>query len=145
MRSLQLDTAILLRIEARTGLADVWQVAMTENQGIRIVELQRTEQHQERALLRQRPRVGIIALFIESALVADAQRVLVVTLGVGPDEVLVTRLVQPSVARDIVVVAGVAEACGVIFNELLQGVGPVAARGATVNDNEVDTSHNISN
>ena len=118
---------------------------MTDDLSVGIVLLEGAEESNEGSLLCGRAGVVFFTSLVEASLVADADGVLVVAPGMGADEVLVARLVHLTIAGDVVVVAGVAEARGVIFNEFLQGVGPVTARGATVNDNEVDTSHNISN
>ena len=65
----------------------------------------------------------------------------VVALGVCALQVLVPCLVQLSVACHVVVVSGVSEPLLVVGNERLHGVAPVAARGAAVNNDEINASH----
>ena len=128
-------SVLRLGIKAGTAFLDLWQVAVSEDHGIGVVELQRTEQCQQRLLLCLSTCVGIDALRVQSALVAHADRVGVVALGVCPLQVLMQRLVQVSVACHVVVVAGLSQPLLVVSNERLHGVAPVAARGAAVNDN----------
>ena len=54
------------------------------------------------------------------------------------------RLVQLSVAGDVVVVAGEPEARLVAGNESGNGEWSVAARGTAMHDNQIYSSHNIS-
>ena len=90
---------------------------MAENPGIRVVHLQRLQQGVQGCLLFPGPRVGVIAVLIKSALIAEANRVLVVVAGVRPWQILVPRLVHLSVAGNIVVVAGEPEAGVVAGNQ----------------------------
>ena len=136
------DVGIFLcRIEAGTVLTDARKVAMTENLGIRIVLLQGTEKGNESGLLFGSTGVGRIAVGVETSLIADADGVLVVVAGMGADEVFMTRLIHLTVPGDVIVIGGEAEASLVTGDELGDREGPVAARGATVNDDEVDATH----
>ena len=58
---------------------------------------------------------------VETSLVAHTDGVLVVVAGMCPDEVLVTGLVDLAVTRDIIMVAGEAEACLVTGDERRNG------------------------
>ena len=128
-------------VEAGTVLTDARKVAMTENLGIRIVLLQGTEKGNESGLLFGSTGVGRIAMGVETSLIADADAVLVVMAGMGADEVFVTRLVHLTITGDVVVVGGEAETGLVAGDELGDREGPVAARGAAVNDDEVNATH----
>ena len=130
-----------LRIEAGTGLVDTRQVAVTEDDGIRIVRLQRAEQGIQRRLLLAGTGVGVIAVLVKAALIADADAVLVVVAGMATDELFVPRLVQLTVAGDVVVIAGEPEAGIVTGNEVLDGEPTVSASGAAVDDDEIDFTH----
>ena len=74
------------------------------------------------------------ALGVETALVADADAVLVVVAGMGAGEVLVAGLVQLTVALNVVVVAGEAEATVVAGDERGDRERPVLAGRRTVNN-----------
>lgn len=63
--------------------------------------------------------------------------------GMGSDKVFMTGLDDLAIAGDVVVVAGEAEAPGVVAYELLNGVAPVFARGAAVDDNEIYFAHSL--
>ena len=107
-------------IEARAGFFHTRQVAMSEDDGIGVVELQRTEQCQQRVLLLVGTCVGRLALRVQPALVAHADGVFVISLGMCALQVLVPRLVQLSVTCHVVVVAGVSEPLPVVGNERLR-------------------------
>ena len=128
-------------VEAGTVLTDARKVAMTENLGIRIVLLQGTEKGNESGLLFGSTGVGRIAMGVETSLIADADGVLVVVAGMGADEVFMTRLIHLTVPGDVIVIGGEAEASLVTGDELGDREWTVAARGATVNDDEVDATH----
>ena len=92
-------------------------------------------------LLFGRPGIGRTTLGVETSLIADANAVLVVVLGMGAGEVFMTRLVHLTITGDVIVVGGEAETGLVAGNEVSDRKRPVAARGATVDDDEVDASH----
>lgn len=136
------DVGIFLcRIEAGTVLTDARKVAMTEDLGIRIVLLQGTEKGNESGLLFGSTGVGRIAVGVETSLIADADGVLVVVAGMGADEVFMTRLIHLTVPGDVVVIGGEAEASLVTGDELGDREWTVAARGATVNNDEINVTH----
>lgn len=128
-------------IEAGTGLVDVGQVAVAEDLGIGMPGLERLQQVAECAPLCLGAGVVFATLAVDASLVADADGVTVVVACVGTDEVLVAGLEDRSVAGDVVVVAGEAEALAVIGDERGDGVGVVLAGGRAVDDDEVDGSH----
>ena len=114
---------------------------MTEDLGIRIVLLQGTEKGNESGLLFGSTGVGRTTLGVETSLIADADGVLVVVAGMGADEVFMTRLIHLTVPGDVIVIGGEAEASLVTGDEVSDRKRPVAARGAAVDDDEVDASH----
>ena len=134
---------LFLGIEARTVLVYTGQVAVADNLGLGVFELQQAEQREQRVLLCRCPGVFRLALWVQSALVAYAQRMFVVALGMSTHKVLVACLVQLSVAGDVVVVAGESEAVPMAADKLLHGESPVAPRRTAVHDDHVDSSHII--
>lgn len=80
------------------------------------------------------PGIGRTTLGVETSLIADANAVLVVVLGMGADEVFMTRLIHLTVPGDVIVIGGEAEASLVTGDELGDREWMVAARGATVDD-----------
>ena len=87
------------------------------------------------------PGIGRTALGVETSLIADANAVLVVVLGMGADEVFMTRLVHLTITGDVIVVGGEAETGLVAGDEVSDRKRTVAARGATVDDDEINASH----
>lgn len=121
----------------------VGQVSVSENLGLGVFELQQAEQCPQRVLLCRCPGVFRLALWVQPALVAYAQRMFVVSLGMSTHKVLVACLVQLSVAGDVVVVAGESEAVPMAADELLHSEFPVAPRRTAMHDDHVDSSHII--
>ena len=86
--------------------------------------------------------VGWIAVLVETALVADADAVEVVMLGMGADFFLGTAGVEVAVLGDVIVVTDGAEATSLVagfeclYWEVLRYLG-----SRTVNDNQVNFSH----
>lgn len=87
------------------------------------------------------PGIGRTTLGVETSLIADANAVLVVVLGMGAGEIFMTRLVHLTITGDVIVVGGEAETGLVAGNEVSDRKRSVAARGATVDDDEVNASH----
>ena len=108
---------------------DVGEVAVAEDAGIGMGFLQATEQAQKGAFLAGRTGVGGVAVFVETAFVADAERV------------FVARLVGPAVAGDVVVVARESESFRVTADEGCHWKVLVRARGRTVYDNQINVAH----
>ena len=120
---------------------DVGEVAMAEDAGIGGGILQATEQAQQGAFLAGRAGVGGIAVLVEASFVTDAERVLVVAYGVSAHQLLVARLVGPTVAGDVVVIARESEPFRVTADEGCHGKVLVRARGRTVDDNQINVPH----
>ena len=94
-----------LGVEAWALLANAGEVTMTEDGGIGIVEAERVEEFLHRYLLGEGTGVGLLAVGIESALIADADAVGVVVTGVGADLSLWAARVEGTILGDVVVVA----------------------------------------
>ena len=132
---------LFLSIEAGAVLVDAWEVVVAEDAGIGMGFLQATEQAQQGAFLAGRAGVGSVAVFVEAPFVADTQRMTVVANGVGTDQLLMARLVDMSVAGDVVVVTRESESFRVTADEGCHGKVLVRARGRTVDDNHINASH----
>ena len=132
---------LFLSIEAGAVLVDAWEVVVAEDAGIGMGFLQATEQAQQGALLLRRAGVGGVAMLVEAAFVADTERMTVVANGVGTDQLLMARLVDMSVAGDVVVVTRESESFRVTADEGCHGKVLVRARGRIVDDNHINASH----
>ena len=125
---------LLLGIEAGAAFTYVREVAVTEDDGLGVVDAERLEQGVQSGFLRCGAGVLGTALGVETSFVADADGVLVVVAGMGAGEVLVAGLVQLAVALNVVVVAGEAEAAVVAGDERGHGERPVLAGRRAVNN-----------
>ncbi len=132
---------LFLSIEAGAVLVDVGEVAMAEDAGIGMDFLQATEQTQQGTFLAGRTGIGGVAVFVQTAFVADTERVLVIAYGVGAHQLFVARLIGPAVAGDVVVVARESEPFRVTADEGCHGKVLVRARGRTVDDNQINVAH----
>ncbi len=122
-------------IEAGTELVHVAQVAVAQYGGVGIVEQEAAHEYGHGALLSFCAGVGRTALSVESALVADADTVLVEVAGVGTRLALGAAGMADAVTGDVVVVTDGLEAAGLVAGlQVFLGERPVAARGAAVND-----------
>ena len=83
---------------------------MTEDDGIRVVDLQGAEQGNERCLLGRSACVGRSALFVKASFVADTNRVGIVATGMSSYHFFWTARMELAVLGDVVVVAGGFEA-----------------------------------
>ena len=133
----------ILDIETRTGLLDPWEVSVTENLGFGIVGAEALEKFYHGLLLGWRAGVGGIAVGIETALVANANAVGVVMLGMGAGFALGTAGIDHAVFRDVVVVADGSEATSLVAG--FQGFYweiPGYPCGGTMDYDQIDFSHN---
>ena len=80
-------------------------------------------------------------MFVQATLVADAERMLVIALGVSTDELFMACLVCRSVASDVVVIARETEAVSMTADKGGHRKRAVTACRATMNDNEMNGSH----
>ena len=83
---------------------DIWQVAMTEDQGIGVVGLQTVQDCQQRGFLRRGTGVVRLSLFVETALVADTNAVLVILPGMSTNGILAPAGMDPAITGDVVMV-----------------------------------------
>ena len=132
---------LFLSIEAGAVLVDVGEVAMAEDAGIGMGFLQAAEQAQQGTFLGFGARVGGMAMLVKAPFVADTERVLIVALGMGANQLFVACLVGPAVVGDVVVVARESEPFRVTADEGCHGKVLVRARGRTVDDNQINVPH----
>ncbi len=128
-------------IEAGTFFVDAREVAVTEDDGVGVVDAEGLQQSVQGGFLRCSAGVLGTALGVETSFVADADGVLVVVAGVGADEVLVARLVHFAVAGDVVVVASESEPAVVAGDERRHRERLVLPRRTAVNDYQINLSH----
>ena len=132
----------ILDIETRTGFFDPREVSMTENLGFGIVGAEALEKLYHGLLLGWCACVGRIAVGIEAALVAYADAVGVVMLGMGTGFALRAAGVDYAIFRDVVVVADGAEATSLVagFQGFYREI-PGYPCGGTMDYNQIDFSH----
>jgi hypothetical protein len=116
---------------------------MAEDAGIGVGLLQATEQAQQGVFLAGCAGVVGFAVLVETALVADAERVLVVAYGMGTHQLFMSRLVHLTITGDVVVVARESEPFRVTADEGCHGKVLVRARGAAVNDYQINAAHDV--
>ena len=133
----------ILDIETRTGLFDPGEVSVTEDLGFGIVGAEALEKFYHGLLLGRSASVGGIAVGIETALVANANAVGVVMLGMGAGFALGAAWVDHAVFRDVVVVADGSEATSLVagFQGFYREI-PGYPCGGTVDYYHVYFSHN---
>ena len=96
---------LALRIETRTGLVDVGQIAVTDDLGFGVGQLQTLQEVVEGGLLCWCTSILVATLWVEATFVTDANGVLVVVAGVGSSHFLRTTEMDFSISGNIVVVA----------------------------------------
>lgn len=96
-------------IEARAIFLYPWEVAMTEDLGIGIVVQQAAEQGLHGVLLSWGTGIVGFALLIETAFVADAYRMGIVSAGVSTNLFLWATAVYLTILCDVVVIADALE------------------------------------
>jgi len=128
-------------IEAGASLVDVGEVAVAEDAGVGVCFLQATEQAQQSTFLGFGAGVGGMTVLVKAALVANAERVLVVAYGVCTDQLFVARLIRPAVAGDVILVACETESFRVTADEGCHGKVLIRARGRTVDNYQINVPH----
>ena len=95
------------------------------------------------SLLGRRARIGYAARWGEASLIADADAVGIVTLGMGSHALLGAAGMDHAIAGDVVMVADVSPTIHfhVVVLQLLQGVGAIAASCAAMHHDHIDFSH----
>ena len=143
-RFLQVEVYLLepcLHVEAGTVFLHPGQVAVTHNLGLWIVGAEALQEIFHTLLLRLGTGVGRLAVLVEAALVADTDAVGVVVAGVGSRLVLGTAGIYHAILRDVIVVADVAEAAGLVAGfQLLHREASVGTGGTAMYHNQVDFS-----
>ena len=129
-------------IETRTILCGI-QVAVTDYHGAGVTPMEVLEQPSHGSLLFSRSRVGGLTADVQSALVADANRVAVVVQAVGTDYPFRTAWFYLSVTTDHVVVADseVEASFPVPRINLCRGTRLVGPYCTAVNDNQCNYTH----
>ena len=120
---------------------DIGEVSVAQDDGLGVVLAQRLQQGMQGGFLLGGAGVLGTAVLVQSALVADADRVLVVVAGMGTRQVLVARLEQLTVTLDVVVVAGVSVPSVVAGDERRHGEVLRLSRRTAVNDYQIYLSH----
>ena len=122
---------------------DMRQVAMAQDAGTGVLGLQFLEQIPQGTLLSVCAGIRGLSFLIESALVAYAQGIPVITHCMCSYELFVTGLGDGAVACDVVVIAGEPEAVCVVADELRHAVVLVAACGTAVHNDQIDATHDV--
>ena len=132
----------LLHVEARAGLLDPWQVSVAYDLGIGIVDGQVLQKAYQGSLLGWGAGVGRIAVLVQAALIADADAVGIVMLGMGAHLILWAAWIDDAILRDVEVIADALETTS--FVACLQGLYGEVLRyfcGRTVDDDQIDFTH----
>ena len=127
------------RIETRARLVRI-QIAVADDEGLRIETFQDEEQIAQAGTLGRRACVGRLALLVQAAFVADADGTTVEAFCVCTLFAEQARVVECTVAADIEVVACSAETAGaVVAFQLFGCVDLAGTSGGTVDDEETHT------
>ena len=131
-----------LYIEARTGFLDPGEVSVTQDFGIGIVGAETLQELYQGLLLGGSTRVGRLAVGIQTALVANADAVGVVTLGMCSNHLLGATRIDGAVLGDVVVVTDRAETLRLVagFERFYREVA-VYSSGRAMDDDKIDFSH----
>ena len=132
----------ILDIETRTGLLDPREVSVTDNLGFGIVGAEALEKFDHGLLLGWSASVGRIAVLVEAALVANANAVGIVMLGMGTDFALRAAGVDGAIFRNVIVIADGAEAsCFMASFKVFDREVAVGSGGRAMNYYKVYSSH----
>ena len=88
-------------IETWTGLADPGEVAVTEDDGIGVVDLQTGQHGMHGSFLCRGSGVGRASFFVKATLVADSDAVGVVVAGMGTNGLLTPTGMDPAITGDV--------------------------------------------
>ena len=134
----------ILNIETRTGFFDPREGSMADNLGFGIVGAEALEEFYHGLLLGWSACVGRIAVGIKTALVANADAVGVVMLGMSTGHLLWAAWVDGAVLGDVVVVADGAEASGLMAGfKVFDREVAVGSGSRAMNYNQIDFSHDF--
>jgi hypothetical protein len=113
---------------------NTFQLAVAHDLGIRVIDLQRAEQGDERYTLGRGTGIGRTTTVIETSLVADPNGMGIVMPGMSADHLFGAADVELAITGDVVVVATAVPAFGTVHVvEHLEGEVLVRTRGCTVN------------
>ncbi len=130
-----LETSVVSRcLEARTILGYVRKFTMTHNVGIWILCRQFLEQGVHGSLLGLSPGIVWTPFLIETTFVANAKRATIVVAGMSTTDILRENRDDGTIATDVVVIGGLAEAGLASCNQALDTERAVAAGRRTMYD-----------
>ncbi len=113
---------------------DAFELAVAEDLGIGIIELQGAEQCDKGGTLRRSTSISGTTFLVEASLVTNTNRVGIVVAGVGADHLFRTALMELAVTSDVVVVATAVPAFGSVhLVEKLERYMLVRAACSTMN------------
>ncbi len=141
MKCLDSSDSRILRtdIEARTNLGYSRQVPMPHDADIRIVCFQTEQELSERVLLGKGTGVGRFPLRVQASFVTNPDGTAVEARGMRPLLIERATCMNGSIACNVIMVPhGCETACPVTGNDGFQRELPVAARGAAMDDNQVN-------
>ncbi len=119
----------------------VRQIAMSYDAGVRIGSFQTVQQPGQCLPLAGRARIGHAPFRVKSTLVAHPDAMGVVSSGVGPGQLFISRLEHATVALHIVVVGGIPEAVQVAAYQGVHRERLVLAGSRAMHDDEFYSSH----
>lgn len=123
---------------------DAFELAVAEDLGIGIIELQGSEQGDKSGTLGRSTGVSGSAFLVEASLVTDTNRVGIVVAGMSSDHLFRTALMELTIASDVVVVATAVPAFGSVhLVEKLERYMLVRAACCTMNYYKINSSHTI--
>ena len=111
---------------------------MTHDTGLGIFFGKIPEQSEHRSFLGFSPSVGGSAFLVQTALITDAERTTVVVTGMNTTDILRKDGDDGSVATDVIMIGGLAEAGFASGYQRFHTEGAVTARGTAVNDQQFD-------
>ena len=132
-----LEAGILGHRVAGAELGYAWQFAVAHDASVGILIVEILQQLEEGMLLLLGTRVGSAAFFIIASFVADAQRTVVVVLGMGTTDIFWQNRIDFAIATHIVVVTGLAKAGIACGNKPFERERLVAATARAVNDQKL--------
>ena len=123
---------------------DVGEVAVAEDAGIGIIDLQRAEQGDEGCTLGRSSGVSGTAFLVKTTFVTNTNRVGIVVPGMGADHLLGATEVQLSVAGDVVMITAAVPAFGTVhLVKQLETQMLVRPRCRAVNHNQIYSTHSL--
>ena len=130
--------AIFLAGETGTGFVDAFEFTVAHDLGIGVIDLERTEEGNQCCALFRGAGIFIHTIFVQAALITDANRMGVVMAGMHTDLLFITRLIDLTVLLDIVMVSDPfpVETGIVTLLEHIDGEALISAGGRTMDDDQ---------